>query len=122
MQRVPSADDVRALVRPLDQLDRKVLGGLLALLMTEPARIRDREWVAQQFVQLAVVAHGFDGGEDAVSSDDVELVQLYAERRMPAILPAMFALFVRVADDLRARGGAFALDDAQALMRDSLAG
>ncbi len=124
MQRIPTADEVKALVRPLDQLDRKIVGGLLALLIADPVRIRDREWLSQQFVQLAVVGHGFDrdGGDAAASSDDVELVRLYAERRMPDVLAATAAVFVRVADDLRARNGGFGLADAQAAVRGYLAG
>jgi hypothetical protein len=106
MQRVPTQDEVRQQIQPLDALDRKVLGGMVALWMAEPQRVRDREWVAQQFVQVAVVAHGFQGEGDGASSDDVERVRLYANLRMAAILDIALQLLVRVAEDLRGTQGA----------------
>lgn len=121
MQRVPTQDEVRQQIRPLDELDRKVLGGMVALLMREPHRLRDREWVAQQFVQVAVVAHGFQGEGDEASTDDVERVRLYANLRMAAILDAALALFVRVAEDLRSTQGA-TLEMARGLVHGYLAG
>jgi hypothetical protein len=121
MQRVPTQDEVRQQIQPLDELDRKVLGGMVALLMSEPKRLRDREWVAQQFVQVAVVAHGFAGEGDDASTDDVERVRLYANLRMSVILDATLALFVRVAEDLRGSQGA-TLEMARGLVHGYLAG
>jgi hypothetical protein len=121
MQHVPSNAEVNDLVRALDDLDRKVVGGLVALWMVEPARVRDREWTAERFVHVATVAHGFDATDGPASTDDVERIRAYANARMPAVLHAALALFVRVADDLRARGGGFSLADAQGLVSGYLA-
>jgi hypothetical protein len=125
MNSLPSACEVRELIRPLDELDRKVLGGLVAVLMVDPQRLRDQEWLAQQFVQVAIVAHGFvDGGDDGeahASSCDVALVQLYARLRMQPVVMVAMALFVRTAEDLRLMATQPTLSGAQALVRSYLA-
>jgi len=114
MERVPTPSEVGALLRPLDDLDKKVLGGLVALWMAAPARVRDREWTAQQFVQVATVAHGFDGEHGPATNDDVERIRVYAQQRMDRVVCCGLALFVRVAADLRERGGGATFADAQA--------
>lgn len=117
---------MRALVQPLDALDRKVLGGLVALWMTEPRRVRDREWTAERFVQIATVAHGFDSARDAdapaaATSEHVDTIRRYAEARMETVVRTALALFVRTAQDLQQRGGGFTFDDAQECVRRYLA-
>lgn len=122
MDQVPSPDEMRARIAPLDDLDRKVLGGLVAVWMAEPGRIRDREWTAQHFVQIATIAHGFDaaaaaGEPAAATSDDVERVRRYAQQRMEQVVRTAFALFVRVAYDLRELPDGFTYANAQECMR-----
>lgn len=116
MDRIPTADDVRAELQALDALDRKVVGGLVALCMTLPHKVRDREWLAERFVHVATVAHGFDGEDGAATDDDVARVRLYAQLRFEAVARATLRLFVRVGDDLQRRGGAPDFATAQALV------
>jgi len=120
MNQPPTSEEVRAQVAPLDQLDRKVLGGMVALWMAEPSRIRDQEWTSQQFVHVATVAHGFDGEDGPASTEDVELIRGYAQSRMESVLRVGFALFVRVAQDMQARDGGFTYEDAQERVRSYL--
>lgn len=125
MSGIPEPEAVRALVRALPDLDRKVLGGLVTLMIAEPARIRDQEWIAERFVHVAVVAHGFDVDPptaSAATSADVATIERYASERMPAVLEAAFALFVRTAEELRARGDGFTFDDARAIVLGYVAG
>ena len=119
MQNVPSPEEVRALIRPLDERDRRVLGGLVALMITEPNKVRDQEWMSEKFVHVAVVAHGFDDQGEA-SSEDVALVQDYAQARMPDIVLAAANLFVRVAQDLESRPEKPTFDEARAVVREYL--
>jgi hypothetical protein len=121
MQHVPTADELRARLRALDELDRKVVGGLVALCMSAPQKIRDREWLAERFVHVATVAHGFAGEGSAASHDDVERIRLYAQLRLHDLLQATLLLFVRTAADLQARGGPPDLAEAQAIVRSYLA-
>lgn len=120
MDHVPEPDEMRALVQPLDDLDRKVLGGLVAIWMANPGKVKDREWTSQQFVHVATVAHGFPE-EGPASTDDVERIREYAQQHMERVLRVGFALFVRVAQDMQQRAGGFSFDDAQAVVRDYLA-
>ncbi|MBL8733724.1 MAG: hypothetical protein JNN13_15235 [Planctomycetes bacterium] len=119
MPSVPTAAAVRERLAPLDDLDKKVLGGLLATWMAAPQRVRDREWVSEQFVHLANAAIGA-GDDGPATSADVERVRSFARDRMPAIEAAALLVFVRVAADLQARGGAFTFAAAQELVRGYL--
>jgi hypothetical protein len=116
MDRVPSADDVRAELQALDQLDRKVVGGLVALCMAMPQQVRDREWLAERFVHVATVAHGFAEEGAEATDDDVERVRLYARLRFDPVVRATLRLFVRTGEDLRARGGTPDFAAAQAIV------
>lgn len=120
MNEVPTPDEVRDLVRPLDDLDRKVLGGLVALWMSDPSKIRDKEWTSECFVQVSTVAHGFDVNTGPATSDDVEVIRTYAQNRMDTVLRVGFALFVRVAHDMQEREAGFSFENAQECVRSYL--
>ncbi|MFK7739544.1 MAG: hypothetical protein AB8H80_04405 [Planctomycetota bacterium] len=128
MDQVPTEEEMRALIAPLDDLDRKVLGGVVAVWMAEPGRLRDREWTAQHFVQIATVAHGFEpaaseeGAGASATTEDVERIRGYAVERMEPILRIGFPLFVRVAQDMQQREGGFSFEDAQQQVAAYLAG
>jgi hypothetical protein len=115
--RPPTADEIAALLQPLPDLDRKIVAGIAALLMADPAQVRDQEQLARTFLQVAVVAHGFDAEDGPATTAHVEQMQEFARLRMRPILNAAVALFVRVADDLAGRPQA-TLSDA----RDAVAG
>lgn len=121
MQRVPTAAELRERLAALDELDKKVTGGMVALCMAMPAKVRDREWLAERFVHVATVAHGFAGEDGNATDDDVERVRLYARLRLDDVMNATMLLFVRTAADLQERGGAPDLAAAQAIVRDYLA-
>lgn len=120
MPRPPTPSEVRALISPLDELDRKVLGGIVALMMASPGNVRDPEWLSEQFVNTAVVAHGFEGDAEA-STEDVQAIQDYARARMPDITLAAASLFVRIAEDLRESGSPLTLEAAKAVLQGYLA-
>ncbi|MFN3244041.1 MAG: hypothetical protein ACE37K_21220 [Planctomycetota bacterium] len=120
MDHVPTPDEMHELVRPMNDLDRKVLGGLVALWMAEPGRVRDREWTSQQFVHVATVAHGFDGEQGPASTEDVEVIRSYAQTNMDQVLRVGLSLFVRVAHDMQEREGGFSYENAQECVRGYL--
>lgn len=115
----PTPEEVRALIDTLDSLDRKVAGGVLTLLMREPEKVRDEEWLAERFVEVAVVAHGFPE-DGTATTDDVEVVRTYAEARRRPILNAAIALFVRTAVELAAAGEPPTHERAHAVVRSYL--
>lgn len=121
--RAPTADDVRAMLRPLSATDRKIVGGVTAWMMAEPQRVRDREWLSQRFVEIAAQAMADEGeGEDAATTDDVEKVRAFAQTRMQDLMVAATAVFVRTAEDLRAQGGPVTMERASAIVRGYLEG
>ena len=120
MAQVPTSDEMRAQLAPFEPTDRKVIGGMVALWMAEPTKIRDQEWTAQQFVHVATVAHGFDAEEGPATSEEVERVRSYAQTRMDDILRVGLALFIRVAQDMQRHDGGFSYEDAQERVRSYL--
>ncbi len=110
------------MLQPLEDLDRKVLGGLVALWMSEPGKVKDREWTAQHFVHVATVAHGFDSSDGPATSEHVETIRAYAATRMETVIRVGFALFVRVAHDMQEREGGFSFENAQESVREYLEG
>lgn len=111
---------MREMVAPLDDLDRKVLGGLVAIWMVQPDKIKDREWTAQHFLHVATVAHGFDEDSGPATDEDVERIRCYAAEHMEPVLRVGFALFVRVANDMQDLEGGFSYENAQESVRSYL--
>jgi hypothetical protein len=122
MNQLPTKDEVHVMLRPLADLDRKVLGGLVALWMSEPSKVKDREWTAQHFVHVATVAHGFDSNDGPATSEHVEVIRSYAQASMDTVIRVGFALFVRVAQDMQEREGGFSYENAQECVREYLEG
>lgn len=120
MHAVPDPAELRTRLAELDALDQKVVGGMVALCMAMPQQVRNREWLAERFVHVATVAHGFAGEDGVASDDDVERVRLYARLRLDDVMNATLLLFVRTAADLQARGGVPDLAVAQAIVRSYL--
>lgn len=120
MSRPPTADQVRSLLAPLDEQDRKIVGGVCAWMMAEPQRIRDREWLAQRFVEVCVIARHDPQDADSATTEDVEVLRSFAQTRMPDLLSAATAVFVRTAEDLRTEGGAVTMERASAIVRGYL--
>ncbi len=116
MQRPPTPDEVRELVRELDDRERKIAGGMLALMIVEPTKSRDQEWMSERFVQVAVVAHGFDPQGAHATTEDVATIESYARDHMGRIVKVALALFVRTAEELRDLGEGYTFDDAQRIV------
>jgi len=57
----PTPDDVRRALAGLDTPEQKIVAGMLAIMVREPARVRDREWMAERLTSM--VMHGAEGFE-----------------------------------------------------------
>ena len=99
--RLPDRDALRASLATLDERGRKVVGGMMAILFAHPERVREREWVSEQFTQVVLLAGGVEGGDGA--QDAIVVVQDYVRENIDALLNACFALFLVVGDDLAPR-------------------
>jgi hypothetical protein len=103
---LPTRDELRRELACLDATQQKLVGGVLAVLFRQPERVRDREWVAEQFTQVTLLA-AHDGGLGGTlhgvehAHEGVDVVQEYVRRNIDRVLNVCVALFVHVADDVR---------------------
>jgi hypothetical protein len=84
---------VRAELAALSHTGRKIAGGLVVVMMREPERVREREWLLENFTLLS--AKALELGD----ANQAEL-QAYVRRERDAVLNATFRLFLRVAQDV----------------------
>ena len=109
---VPSRDALRQDLAAFDETDKKIVGGVLAVMFESPDKIRDPEWISEQFTQVALLTGQFETVDHA--HDGVEAAQAWIRVNLDRILNACFALFVHVAEDMQASHpeGGFAPSDA----------
>ncbi len=109
---VPSRDDLRATLAEFDETQTKVVGGVVAVMFAEPKRVQDREWMSEQFTQVALLTGQFEEAEHA--HEGLEIAQNWIRSNISPILNACFALFVHTAEDMREQHAdkAFSASDA----------
>ena len=105
-----SPDSVRRRLAALDERSRKVVAGLVTVMMRHPARVREREWMAEQLASVALLAG--DAQADSTQQAAAEL-QDWLRPRADGLLEATFQLFGRAGLDLAPR--AATLTPAEAL-------
>lgn len=109
---VPPRDELRRSLQTFDETRKKVVGGTLAAMFAAPDRVRDREWIVEQFTQVALLTGEFEDVGEA--HEGFEAARGWVRTHIDEVLNACYALFVHVADDLRqSRGdGSFSASDA----------
>ncbi len=108
----PTPEEVRAALAPLDPREQKIVGGMLTVMMTEPDRVREREWIAEQLTRVTLLAGEFEGDSPDAG---VQAVQDYLRDKAPGLLSASFLLFQRVGLDMAPRAEAgFSFEEALA--------
>lgn len=114
MRDLPDPQQIRAGIRALDATEKKVLGGMIVVMIRHHGKIKDQEWVAENFTRLAVAALGF--GHEGPADEDIAAVEAFVAKSMGPVLDVAFPLFARVAADMRTRAGvaAFSLEAARA--------
>lgn len=91
---------VRAALATLSERDQRVVIGLVGSMMSEPARVRDREWVGERLSELALAC---TAGEAATPEQGLSAVQAFVAEHGERLLRAAFLLFQRVGLDLAER-------------------
>ena len=109
---LPSPDEARVQLAGLSQRERKIVGGLFAVMVREPTKVRDREWLLGRLAQVAALSN--DGGDpESDPTTDLEALQGYLAEHHDRLLGAAFLLFHRVAVDLEAQAAeGFGFEDA----------
>ena len=92
---------LRATLSAMDERQKKIVGGVLAVMIENPERVREREWISEQFTQVVLLACDF---EDVGSVDEgVGRIQAYAQEHIDPLLSACYQLFAVTAEDLAPR-------------------
>ena len=92
-----SPEDLRRQLRSLGPDTQKIVGGLVVIMMRDSERIREREWLLENFTVLAAKAKG-------LSEAQTQELQAFVQAERDGALNAAFALFLRVAADLEGLG------------------
>ena len=106
----PTPEDVRSTLAPLDARQQKIVAGLFTVMVQNPPKVRDREWMSEQLTHLTLLAGDFEADTPA---DGVQVVQDYLRVHAMELVSAAILLFQRVGLDLapRAEEG-FTIEDA----------
>lgn len=106
----PEPEAVRAALAPLDARHQKIVAGLIAVMMKNAGRVKDREWISQQLTEMTLLAGEFDAD---TPHDGVATVQEFLQENADGLLNASYLLFQRVGADLAPRAAeGFAFEDA----------
>lgn len=92
---------LRATLSAFDERQKKIVGGVLAVMIKNPERVPEKEWISEQFTQVVLLACDF---EDVGSVDQgVGRIQAYAQEHIDTLLSTCFQLFAVTAEDLAPR-------------------
>lgn len=79
---------------------------MVSAMIDRSDRVRDRDWVGEQFASTVGLALDVGSAPDLESpADGVERVQAYIDEHAAALLPIAFGIFGQVAISLQREGG-----------------
>lgn len=111
----PTSADTRAALAELDARHQKMVTGLFSVMVGSPQRVHDREWMAEQLIQVTLLAGGYEADSPDQGPDVVRVIETELRVHAPALLRAALLLFQRVGLDLAARAKeGFSFEDALA--------
>ena len=99
----PTPEDVRRTLEDFDASSQKIVAGMLTVMIRDPERVRDREWVSEQLAQMTLLAGGFEADSPEAG---VRAVESYLKANAERLLRASLLLFQRVGLDLAPRAEA----------------
>jgi|FLOH01.1.fsa_nt_gi hypothetical protein len=94
----PEPDRLHTDLMALAEGPSKIVAGLVVLMMKEPQKVRDREWLMEAYTHIA--AQALEMGDARLQ----ELQEIIRTER-DSVLNLSFQLFMRVAEDAAALGG-----------------
>ena len=98
---IPDRPTLRAGLAALSPAASKTAAGVIVVMMREPGRVRDREWLAEVFTRVAAKALEFP---EPLGPEHSRELQRFVRREHRNVLNLCAALFVRVAEDLLESG------------------
>jgi len=105
---LPDRADLRQTLAGFDTQQRKIVGGVLAVMFQHPERVREREWISEQFTEVCLLAGEFSTVEEA---------QSFVQASIHELLNACYALFACVGEDLSPRTSTEPVSREDAMLR-----
>ena len=97
----PDRDRLRQTLSAFDARRQKIAGGMITVMIGNADRVRDREWICQQFTELVQMTGEID--DEATPPEVVAELQAYVQANIDAVMNACFELFLCVAEDMSAQ-------------------
>lgn len=98
--------ELRAKLRNLPDREQKIVVALIAAMIDQSDRVRDREWVSEQFTNTVGLALDVGSDPDLESGPQgMARVQEYIAANAADLLPLAFGVFGQVALTLQREGG-----------------
>ena len=92
----PSEEQVRQTLARLEPRQQKIVCGMLVVMIKNPTRVQDREWVTEQLTEITLLTCEVDDTEDV----SVQIIQDFLHNNTSELLNSAFLLFQRVAIEL----------------------
>ena len=92
---------LRITLATFDDRRKKIVGGILAVMIENPDAVQIREWISEQLAQVTLLTADFEHLDDVTQG--VAEVQAYVQSNADSILGACFQLFQFTAEDLAPR-------------------
>ena len=93
----PSEEQVRQALAHLDPRQQKIVCGMIVVMIKNPTRVQDREWITEQLTEITLLTCEADGDAEEVS---VQVIQDFLMNNTSELLNGAFLLFQRVAVEL----------------------
>jgi hypothetical protein len=104
-------EDLRRRLATLDARSLQVVAGLVTVMLRHPARVREREWMAEQLASVALLAGQLEADSAQAAT---QALRDWLRPRADGLLEAAFLLFGRTGLDLAPRAGRLTPEEALA--------
>jgi len=92
---------LRTTLAGFDERQQKIVGGVIAVMIENSDRVKEREWITEQFTQIVMLSGDLEQVERV--DQGIDAVQAYVQTNIDPILSACYRLFQIVAEDLAPR-------------------
>jgi len=98
MQSSDPRQGLRATLATFDDRRKKIVGGVIVVMIENPERVKQREWISEQFTEIVLLTGDYErtGSVD----EGVAHVGDYVRENIDAVLNACYLLFQLTAEDL----------------------
>lgn len=99
----PSRPELVAALAQLDPIGRKIVGGLVTVMIQSPERVKEREWLAEQLTQVVLLARQEELEALTDAGVGVSIVETLLRESGSQWMDAALRIFAATAEDLAPR-------------------